>query len=239
MKKEHKERKGRRVTQPSRRKEQHPADWVPIQVPPHFEQMYQNWVECEEPNIGWCMLCDEPIRSANDLIPGTNTHTCAAGRELEVKIRLVEVAASNRKHPEQPAKRRSSPDSFASSSAQEPRVGIFSFFFDGKLIVDSTPLSQAEQYANALTHPKGHPRSWAKWQTSGLVPADIEYDEIPRGRVAKDTFHDQFIVFRDRCIPMKAIRQIISRMHLPKDTTIVAFDPRYRCPRCMKNVGGS
>lgn len=238
MKKEYEERKGRCVTQLSRRKEHHPADWVPIQVPPHFEEMYQKWVECEEPNIGSCMLCDEPIRSADDLIPGTSTHNCAAGRELEVKIRLVEAAALNRKPPEQLAKRRSDPDSLASSSAQEPRVGIF-WLLDGKLIVDSTPLSQAERYGDALTHPKGHPRSWAKWQTSRLVPADIEYDEIPRGRVAKDTFHDQFIVFRDRCIPMRAIRQIISRMHLPKDTTIVAFDPHYRCPRCIKNEEGS
>ena len=91
MKKEHKQRKGRRGSLGSQRKQQHPPDWVPIQVPEHLDQMFQHWVDCEEPNIGWCLICDNPIRSVEDLIPGTNTHDCAKGRDLDEKIRLSEA----------------------------------------------------------------------------------------------------------------------------------------------------
>lgn len=184
------------------------------------------------------MLCDAPIRRADDLIPDTNTHNCAAGRELEEQIRLAEAAASNRKLPVKPTKRRSRRDSSSSNSAQEPMVGIF-WFFNGKLIVDTTLLSQAERYADALTHPKGHPCCWAELQAAGSIPFDIEYDDIARGRVTYDTVRDQFVLFRDPCIPMKTIRQIISRMHLPKDRTVIALDPHYRCLHCMKRGEGS
>lgn len=122
MKKEHKPKRDRRITRPSRRKQQHPADWVPVQTPPNFEEMFQRWIECEEQNVGWCMLCDAPICSADDLISDTNTHNCAMGREFEEKIRLAEAARLNQKPPVQPTKRRSRRDSSACNSVQEPRL---------------------------------------------------------------------------------------------------------------------
>lgn len=61
-------------------------DRVPIQLPQNLDQMLQNWIESEEPNVGWCLLCDQPIRSAEDLLPGTSTHDCTAGRALEERI---------------------------------------------------------------------------------------------------------------------------------------------------------
>jgi hypothetical protein len=47
MKKEHKPRKGHRVTPP---KQQYPPDWVPIKAPDNLEQMFQNWIDYAEPN---------------------------------------------------------------------------------------------------------------------------------------------------------------------------------------------
>lgn len=61
--------------------------WVPIQFPDNLDQMFQNWSDSEELNVGWCLLCDQPIRSAADLIPDTSTHDCSAGRALEVRIK--------------------------------------------------------------------------------------------------------------------------------------------------------
>lgn len=231
MKKEHKRKKSRRRSPVSEPKQQYPADWVPIQLPPNLEEMFEHWIDSDEPNVGWCLLCDCPIPSADDLIPGTNSHNCEAGRELDGKIRAAEAAEQHRKSPAHAANRQSGSDSSARSSAPEPQVGIF--WFHGKLIMDTTPLSEAESCGDSRTHPRGHIDYWAELQAVGSVPAEVEYDEIPRGRVAYDTVHDRFNVFRDRCLPARAVREVISRMHLPKDKTTVLRDPHYRCPRCI------
>ncbi len=63
--------------------------WQPIQVPDNFDEMVSAWVDSAEPNIGWCLLCDSPIRTEDDLIPGTSTHNCPEGRSLEEKMRLA------------------------------------------------------------------------------------------------------------------------------------------------------
>jgi hypothetical protein len=45
-------------------------------------------------------------------------------------------------------------DTVNNPATPEPRVGIF-WLLDGKVIIDSTPLSMAEPYGTALTHPTG------------------------------------------------------------------------------------
>ena len=35
---------------------------VPIQFPPNFEEMFDNWQSCPDENVGWCLLCDGPIQ---------------------------------------------------------------------------------------------------------------------------------------------------------------------------------
>jgi hypothetical protein len=39
---------------------------VPIQFPANIEEMLENWESCADENVGWCLLCDGPIRSAED-----------------------------------------------------------------------------------------------------------------------------------------------------------------------------
>jgi hypothetical protein len=41
----------------------------------------------DEPGLGWCPLCGHAIDDRAELIPGTPTHRCAAGSELERRIR--------------------------------------------------------------------------------------------------------------------------------------------------------
>jgi hypothetical protein len=60
---------------------------VPVQFPPNMMEMLDNWESCVEENVGWCLLCDGPIRSAQDLIENTNTHNCPAGLRLESRPR--------------------------------------------------------------------------------------------------------------------------------------------------------
>lgn len=41
---------------------------MPIEFPENIDEMLDNWASCPDENIGWCLLCDGPIRSAQDLI---------------------------------------------------------------------------------------------------------------------------------------------------------------------------
>lgn len=58
------------------------VDWVPLQLPDKVDEMIENWVNYPGPKIGWCLLCDRPIKAEHDLITGTDTHDCAEGRRL-------------------------------------------------------------------------------------------------------------------------------------------------------------
>jgi hypothetical protein len=225
--------KSKRKAAKSQNKRRHPKGWVKIQAPPNLDEMFQSWIDCEEPNCGWCFMCNGPIRSAADLIEGTNFHNCEAGRRFEEKTRPAEVTESTRKRSARTVAKASKSERDRSSLALESQVGVF-WWFNGRMILEATPLSQAERYAESLIHGKGHVDRWAELQADGSVPSDVEYDRIPRGRVSYDAVRDQFLVLRDRCIPMKAIRQVISTLHLPKDKVVVAGDPHYRCPRCME-----
>jgi len=69
----------------------------------------------------------------------------------------------------------------------EPRLGIF-WLVGGKLLMESAPLSAAEPYGGQLTHPRSHSELWRQHQRAGAVPADMDYDQPPRGRA--DVRHD-------------------------------------------------
>jgi hypothetical protein len=58
-------------------------DWVHLEVPENMEEMLLKWTNFDRPTVGWCLLCDGPILSEENLIPGTNTHRCAAGWRFE------------------------------------------------------------------------------------------------------------------------------------------------------------
>ncbi|HEX4747954.1 MAG TPA: hypothetical protein VH302_00295 [Bryobacteraceae bacterium] len=50
--------------------------------PENLAEMYLAWRDCTEPNIGWCLMCNERIPSIDDLIPGTSFHNCDAARKV-------------------------------------------------------------------------------------------------------------------------------------------------------------
>jgi hypothetical protein len=61
-------------------------DWVPLQLPDNIDEMLTAWIESAEPKVGWCLLCNRPIRTEVDFILGTNTHDCEAGASLKPRI---------------------------------------------------------------------------------------------------------------------------------------------------------
>jgi hypothetical protein len=115
-----------------------------------------------------------------------------------------------------------------------PRIGIV-FLVKGKVLVDSTPVIQAESYAHFKIHPHDHPEYWEHLRKMGAVPADVEYDEVPRGRVVYDTKSRKYTLFLDRCIlkNKKLVSSIMEQMNLAYEDTETSTDSHYRCPKCL------
>jgi len=120
------------------------------------------------------------------------------------------------------------------SSDREACLGIF-WLVDGKLIIDSLPLSKAQLYGDHITHPRSHIRVWAEFERSGRVPRGSEYEEYPRGRVMHHPASGEFTVLADWCIlkHKDLIAQIKKDLHLRKKVK-TGTDPHYRCPLCLR-----
>jgi hypothetical protein len=117
---------------------------------------------------------------------------------------------------------------------QRPRfVGVF-WLVGRALLIDKTPLAEAERYGNHLTNPRNHSDVWEQWQKLGRVPCELEYEHEPRGRVNFDVTSERFTLMADRCILQRRqlLARIKSKMNLPKGTSL-ASDPHYRCYKCL------
>jgi hypothetical protein len=125
-------------------------------------------------------------------------------------------------------------DRVARKQPQDERcVGIF-WLVGGILLIDKTPLSEAEPYGNCLTHPAGHVQVWKEYQREGKVPLEMEYEEQPRGRVLFDTVINRFSILADVCIlkRKRLITKIMAELNLPT-TTRAGADSHYRCSACL------
>lgn len=105
----------------------------------------------------------------------------------------------------------------------------------GKLLIDSTSLSNAESYGAFKVHAGDHCSVWEKSQRIGAVPADAEYEEFPRGRVMYDTKTRRFRLLADKCIlkDQGVVSKIIASMNLPSKNTDIGTDDHYRCFDCL------
>ena len=119
---------------------------------------------------------------------------------------------------------------------ETPAVGIF-WLVNGRLVIDCTPVAQAESYGDCKTHERSHSDYWDQLVRTGAVP-DSEYEEHPRGRVVYDTKRNQFTIYADRCILGKkaVVQRIIREMRLPGRQTVTATDSHYRCFRCLAQM---
>jgi len=124
----------------------------------------------------------------------------------------------------------------ASKVAGAPEVGIF-WVVDSKPVIDGTPLNEAEDYGGFKTHARSHDQMWSVFRRNNIVPRDLEYDEVPRGRVVYDIKTRTFTFYADRCIlkNKQLVNKIKGSMNLPssvKDST----DSHYRCPGCASKL---
>jgi hypothetical protein len=118
-----------------------------------------------------------------------------------------------------------------------PEVGIF-WVMGKRVLIDGTSLNEAEGYADFKIHNIDHYSLWEKYQRVEVVPGDIEYDEVPRGRVVYNIKTRQFTMFADPCIlKAKGMTQyIMAKMNLPFENTKIETDEHYRCPKCLRKA---
>ena len=122
-------------------------------------------------------------------------------------------------------------------------VGIVWGVRDGngprRLVIDSTPLVEAEPYGDFLTHPRGHHEVWDDWHQLGpaglarrglpTVIAWHEYEHFPRGRVVFDTQSHRFTLYADRKLQVPGtIRQVLAAFALNPALCHVHSDLHYR-----------
>jgi hypothetical protein len=118
-----------------------------------------------------------------------------------------------------------------------PSVGIF-WKIDEALLLDRSPLSQAELYGDCLTHPEGHHERWGQWRHLGArqlrtlgYPAEIiatEYEEWPRGRVVYDKPKALFIIYADRRLHTHAfVGALVEALGLSDQNWRVMSDEHY------------
>jgi hypothetical protein len=116
----------------------------------------------------------------------------------------------------------------------QPLVGIF-WWFRVRLILDASPLSEAEKYGDCLTHSRSHIDHWTGLLQRNEVPIEVEYEEPPRGRVMWNTISERCLILTDRCILRKqgSLNRIMRSMRIPMQTADTETDAHYRCFQCL------
>ncbi len=119
-----------------------------------------------------------------------------------------------------------------------PSVGVF-WRVENMLVVNCSPLIEAETYGDCITHAAGHYELWEKWRKLGSAklkslgyPIKIcstEYESWPRGRVVYDVSSRRFIVYMDKRLQ---ITQIIDHLTVTfcigQSECIICSDYHYR-----------
>ena len=116
----------------------------------------------------------------------------------------------------------------------QPQVGIF-FVYEGRLLMEGTPVGNAEPYGDFKGHKRGHPDFWQMLQRNDIVPQNVEYDEVPRGRVGYEVKEQKFLVLMDKCILENQciVDQIGRDLNLRSSNTAPPrLDSHYKCPGC-------
>src|SRR5512133_2799856 len=108
-------------------------------------------------------------------------------------------------------------------SNQVTLLGIF-WLVEGDLVIDSSPLSEAEPSGNAVTHAREHIDVWNELQRGGKVPPESEYDEHARGRITYDRASGVFTIRADGCILSRrdVIARIKAALLLPKNAELAS-----------------
>ena len=112
---------------------------------------------------------------------------------------------------------------------------------NGVLVIDRSPLDEAEPFGDCLTHAAGHYERWQEWQALGVARLTVlgypgrivwtEYDQWPRGRIVYQTATQRFVLYADRRLQRPALidaLKIVFGLNDAKVKVIVRSNSHYR-----------
>lgn len=114
---------------------------------------------------------------------------------------------------------------------ETPSVGIF-WLVGGEIVVFTTPVDRGERVGGFVNYPHGHVDLWRFVQRSRPQLREVEYEDIPRGRVVFDeggkSFH--LLLPSAACKDPALVERLIARFGLGNSEVKVIADRHYDPP---------
>jgi hypothetical protein len=132
------------------------------------------------------------------------------------KMKMKAPAKSKSKIARRPAKK-----------AASGKIGIF-WVFRGKLLAATYALAGVTEYGDAINSPTDHVSHWPQFQSQHPALRNLEYQDVPRGRVLFQKPTRKFCVYMDKALHNpKTKRAILKEFELPGSLTRFLADAHY------------
>lgn len=113
------------------------------------------------------------------------------------------------------------------TNQRQTKVGIF-WVHRGKLLAAAVPVTEGVQSVDAINGQVDHVSYWPRLQKLHLELRDLEYEQVPRGRVLLLKATETFCVYMDKTLHKPKIKQALMReFGLPKSRTRFTTDSHY------------
>ena len=133
----------------------------------------------------------------------------------------------------------------ATSGSPKPRrqklpvgkVGIF-WVHRGELLAAPFALEAGEDYGDAINGPTDHVKFWPEFQTIHRELRELEYQDVPRGRVLYMKPDRQFLVYMDKTLHTAKVKSAIRKTFgLAASNTRFLLDAHYTTdPAALKHL---
>ena len=108
-----------------------------------------------------------------------------------------------------------------------PKVGIF-WIYNGRLLKAAVAVADGLPYGDAVHSQFDHVEFWPELQRRIPALRDLEYEQVPRGRVVFQGTENRFCVYMDKKLHRQHIKRVIlNEFSLPRSRTDFLTDPHY------------
>lgn len=105
------------------------------------------------------------------------------------------------------------------------KVGLF-FVADGRLLLHTCTLDNAERYGDFVNYPESHDEVW---QREYAAKFGVDFDYYPRGRIVYNRTAEVYRLYHDPCVADTA--ELLRRLY-PEGKCTAALDEHYQCRNC-------
>jgi hypothetical protein len=110
---------------------------------------------------------------------------------------------------------------------RQPLLGIF-WSFKGRLLRAQTRLEDGIDAPDAINAKDDHVTFWPVLQRGHPDLRNLEYEDVPRGRVVFMKKPKKFLVYMDKKLHKPTVKKLImAEFHLPETTTVFRTDSHY------------